>query len=477
MRKAIHHHVTGVAIALWQAAKNTVTRGIRLAARRPDIASRYDGRGTVIAALSQRLSGHSTALVIEIDDFRKIEDTFDRDSVGQMMIDIGGRIVPILQDGDVMARLEGPRFAIAASQGRKLTRDSANQLATRIQHAIAEPIALNQGHVHITASTGIAVASRMDNPSATQLLHAASVAQREASRAGPNAIRSYSAAMDDRINSHNGLRNEVQAALENKAITAFFQPQIDMSTGKITGFEALARWQHPRRGLIPPSDFLPLIEERGLMIRLGQRMLEDGLHALEKWDSNGTFIPSISINMSNSELRNPHLVDHIMMELDRFSLPPSRLVIEVLETVVVTRHDQTTEKNLTRLAALGCGIDLDDFGTGHASITSTRKFAIQRIKIDRSFITNVDHDTDQADMVSAILMMANKLGLATLAEGVETEQEQVHLTKMGCEFMQGFALARPASFDDTTRWIDTYQPISARHMDRHIMARKRTKNH
>jgi cyclic di-GMP phosphodiesterase Gmr len=466
MRKAIHHHIVGVVVALWHAAECAVQKGLIRLLQKPDMAAGFDGRAMVTAALARSLSGNgrlrhtSTALVFEIDDFRKIEETYDQDRIEEILTETNLRLRATLQDADTAAHLEGPRFAVAPSQYRRLDLEAAIQLATRIQHAMADPLLLDRDNLFITVSIGFALASRLEDPTSAQLLRAASVAQLEASRDGPNAIRSYSPAMHQRIKTYNGLRGEVQAALGNKSITAHFQPQIDLVTGELTGLEALARWQHPQRGIVPPCDFLPILEQSGLMERLGQRMLSDALTALAKWEQGGLYVPTVSINVTNCELRNPNFVDHIMMELDRHELAPERLVIEVLETVAVTKHDTVTESNLSRLASVGCGIDLDYFGTGHASITSIRKFAIQRIKIDRSFITNIDRDQEQQDMVAAILTMAARLGLATLAEGVETAQEQDQLTEMGCEFMQGFALARPANFDEITSWMREYQPIN-----------------
>ncbi|MFT4743009.1 MAG: cyclic di-GMP phosphodiesterase Gmr [Yoonia sp.] len=479
MHKAIRRHISGVAVALWHAAERAVQKGFIELVRKPIIISGFGGRDKVTAALTRSLAANrdlrfaSAALVLEVDDFRKIEEIYDCDLIEGILLETSKRLRHLLQASDVAARLEGPRFAIALTPYRRLDLAGAIQLAASIQRAMAEPIMLAQGNLHVTASVGFALASRLDKPTGAQLLRAAGVAQLEASRDGPNTIRSYSPAMHQRIITSNGLRDEVLTALDDHSITAFFQPQIDLTTGALTGLEALARWLHPQRGLIPPCDFLPILEKFGLMERLGQRMLSDALAALAAWDQDGIHVPAISINMSNSELRNPHLVDHIMMELDRHELAPERLVIEVLETVVVTGKDGITETNLSRLAAIGCGIDLDDFGTGHASITSIRKFAIQRIKIDRSFITNVDRDTEQQDMIAAILTMAARLRLSTLAEGVETSQEQDQLAQMGCQHMQGFALARPASFKDVTHWMQTYQPAPTDVADQHQPTNRR----
>ncbi|WP_458791757.1 putative bifunctional diguanylate cyclase/phosphodiesterase [Yoonia sp. MH D7] len=316
---------------------------------------------------------------------------------------------------------------------------------------------MGQKTIHTTISIGFALADADTPQTAQQLLRAASIAQLEASRAGPDAIRSYSNAMHRRIKFRDELMNEVQSAVEKGQIKAYFQPQISLQTLQVTGLEALARWEHPEQGTISPAEFLPAFEQAGLMRLLGNKMLSDSLAALASWDQAGLFVPKVSINMSNAELRNPNLVDHIMMELDRYNTSANRLVIEVLETVVASTGEDIIERNLRALARLGCEIDLDDFGTGHASITSIRKFSINRIKIDRSFVTHIDRDEDQQNMASAILTMASGLTLATLAEGVETLKEQAQLTAMGCGFMQGYALSHPLSLIDATAWISQYE--------------------
>ena len=185
------------------------------------------------------------------------------------------------------------------------------------------------------------------------------------------------------------------------------------------------------------------------MARLGERMIQDALEALRAWEAQGVRVPRVGVNFSNAELCDPRLVDRVAWELDRYELTPDRLVVEVLETVVAGRSEDVVVRNLAGLARLGCCLDLDDFGTGHASITSIRRFSIERIKIDRSFVTRIDEDPEQQRMVSAILTMAERLGLDTLAEGVETEAEQAMLARLGCGHVQGFGIARPMPLRDT----------------------------
>ncbi|MEY8842668.1 EAL domain-containing protein, partial [Cribrihabitans sp. XS_ASV171] len=279
------------------------------------------------------------------------------------------------------------------------------------------------------------------------------IALAEAHANGPSAIRSFSTDMRQNVRSRSRRKEEVIAALENGQIVPFYQPQISTDTGKVTGFEALARWHHPTRGALTPEVFLPSIEEAGLTTKLGQVMLYNALTALKAWDRAGVEVPRIGVNFASDELRDPGLVERIEWELDRFELTPDRLSVEVLETVFSNSPDDVITRNITGLGALGCRIDLDDFGTGHASIASIRRFDISRIKIDRSFVMKADRDPEQQRMITAILTMAERLGLETLAEGVETVGEHALLAQLGCDHVQGFGIGRPMPFEQTLDWI------------------------
>lgn len=428
-----------------------------------DIATNLILQNGIITVLNRTLQANdrinyaTAALAIEIDDFRKLEETNDPLEMLDFMSIFAERLQHTLRNDDIAARLEGPRFAVALSARRNLDLEASIQLCTRIQHALADPFILPQRNIYITVSIGFNMVTRTDQQNGSDVLEGARIALIEAQRGGPGAVRRYSPAMRTRIKSRRNLAGEVENAISNGHIQAYFQPQISLETNDISGFEALARWQHPKRGLIPPLEFLPALEEAGLMNQLGHAMLADVLRTMREWDDQGLLVPRVSINLSKAELRNPALVDHITMELDRFELDPERLAIEVLETVVATRDDDMVIQNLSKLAALGCNIDLDDFGTGHASITSIRRFSINRIKIDRSFVTKIDEDAEQQKMVAAILTMAERLGLDTLAEGVETEGERRQLANMQCGHLQGYSLARPMPRSETIDWIHRHQ--------------------
>lgn len=415
---------------------------------------------TVLHAIVQDepISGKTTAcLVVQFDDIDQILDRHGRAAQTEVLARSAERICAALRTGDMVARLEGGGFAVALAPVRRLDLETVIQLAARLQSAINVPISLNAQRLYATASIGFCLAQRAPEPRGDALLEAAQIAADEAARHGPGAMRAYAPEMPRHRADRDALREELEAALDEGQIRAHFQPQISTDTGAITGFEALARWYHSDRGLVPPADFLPMIEDAGLSERLGEVMLSNALTALNRWDRAGLGVPTVAVNFSAAELRNPRLAEKLKWELDRFGLAPNRLCIEILEHVVAETDNDVIVSNIAALARLGCGIDLDDFGTGHASITSIRRFAVQRIKIDRSFVTKVDEDREQQKMVAAILSMAERLGLATLAEGVETPGEHAMLCQLGCGDVQGFGIARPMPVDETMDWIARYR--------------------
>jgi len=253
------------------------------------------------------------------------------------------------------------------------------------------------------------------------------------------------------------LSAEVAAALENGQIRPYFQPQVCADSGEIAGFEALARWEHPENGVVLPGLFLQAIENNGNSERLSEVILFHSLSALKSWDAAGFRISGIGVNFSSDELRNPKLVEKIKWEVDRFDIAPNRLTIEILENVVSDHDDDIITRNIRSLAAQGFSIDLDDFGTGHAAIANIRRFSVNRLKIDRTFITRIDSDPEQQVMTSAIIRLAESLGLETLAEGVETVAEHQCLANIGCQYIQGFGIARPMPFEDTITWLHQHQ--------------------
>ncbi|RYH08972.1 bifunctional diguanylate cyclase/phosphodiesterase [Tropicimonas sp. IMCC6043] len=401
--------------------------------------------------------GQSTiALVVQLDEFAEVAETLGTIGAEDVLRLSADRILGAIRPGDLAGRMVEHRYAVVLGPIRQANMEVGLRVSERIQAAIAEPISLEGGAVYVTASVGFCLARRAPRHTAESILEAAEIAMDEARRAGPGSIRSYSAEMGDAVEARQSLSEEIVVAFENGQIRAWFQPQISTDTGLVTGFEALARWDHPTRGVLPPCDFMAAVEASGTLERLGEVMLFQSLSALRLWDKSGYRVPRIGLNFSAAELRNPRLADRIRWELDRFDLTPDRLTIEVRQTVVAGSSSDIVSANITALAGLGCDVDLDDFGIGNASIANIRRFAVNRIKIDQSFVTRVDTDRTQQKMVAAILAMAEQLDLATLAEGIETHGEHAMLAQLGCGSVQGFGIAAPMPFEDTMAWMDKH---------------------
>ncbi|QEW22099.1 Oxygen sensor protein DosP [Marinibacterium anthonyi] len=398
----------------------------------------------------------SVCFMIEIDDYKQVIDRNGQAIADLVMARTGERLQTAVRAADTVARLGDSRFAICLTPVRQLDLELCIQLAGRLQTAVEEPIPVDGTAIYVTACIGFCPRTRAPAEGPEGWQTAATAALVEAQGVGPSTIRAYSADMHRRKQTRSDLREEAAAALENGQIQPWFQPQISTDTGKVTGFEALARWMHPLHGTIAPATFLPILEDAGLMERLGEVMLFNALTALKAWDAAQCDVPRVGINASQSELRNPRIVDKIRWELDRFDLTPERLCIEILETVVSETPDDIISRNIAGLSAIGCRIDLDDFGTGHASISSLRRFQVSCIKIDRSFVAKADRDPEQQQMIAAILTMAERLRLETLAEGVETVGEHALLAQLGCDHVQGYGIARPMPFGQTLNWISTH---------------------
>ncbi|MBB05130.1 putative bifunctional diguanylate cyclase/phosphodiesterase [Pseudooceanicola sp.] len=410
-------------------------------------------------ALSSSMRGSLSArratacFMVSIDEYDVLVERFGGTAGDHILRRTADRLRNVLREHDLACRTGSASFGIALAPVAHVDIEAAIQMASRLQAASEEPIVLDNTVIYVSVSIGFCLGSRTPEASGDGLIQATALALSEAVRNAPSAIRSYSDEMRRTEKSRHIFADEAAAALENGDIRPHYQPQICTDTGKVTGFEALARWIHPERGTIPPADFLPILENAGKLARLGEVMLGRSLAALRAWEEAGLDIACVGVNFSSDELRNPKLIDKVKWELDRYDLAPNRLAVEVLETVVAATPEDVVARNVNGLAKLGCRVDLDDFGTGHASISSIRRFAIGRIKIDRSFVMKVDRDPEQQRMVAAILTMAERLDLETLAEGVETAGEHAMLAQLGCDHVQGFGIGHPMPFEATEAWV------------------------
>lgn len=399
----------------------------------------------------------SCCFFIKIVDLQQIETRHGAAMRAKIFARLADRIGVALREGDVVARLGPDDFGICLRPVPRFDLENAVQVAARLQKAITAPLAMTDLVVQPNSCVGFCISDLAATPAATAWIDGARAAADEALRNGAAAIRGFQPEMLQHRTERAVLRTELEAALDRGDIQPWFQPQLSTDSGDISGFAAVARWNHPEKGMLQPQEFVPLIEEAGLSERLGEVILFGALAALVRWEKAGHRIPTICVNFPAIQLRNPHLPERLRWEMDRLGLRPARLVVEVPEGAAAQFHDEVIVANLSKIADLGCGIDLDDFGIGPASISNIRRFSVGRLKIDRAFVSRCDSDPKQKQMVGAILALCERLELETIAEGVATAGEHVTLAQLGCAYVQGPIVARVMAMADTFDWIAQYE--------------------
>lgn len=392
-------------------------------------------------------------VAMTIDGLGEIEERFGRSMCETVLGEAAKRLKEFLRDDDVLARI-GQGFALGLRAVKPPETETLTALSERLQSVFEDPFSEGPTRTYCSLSIGIAAESHVKGSGGINLVVGAQRACELAEFAGPGSIRVYNEGLSSERAHDRDLTRDLSNALETGEIVAWFQPQVTTDTGAVTGFEALARWDHPERGMISPAVFLPDIERCGLSQRLAEVILKQSLMALNAWDAAGFAVGSVSVNFSTEELRNPRLPEYIRWELDRHDLEPERLIVEVLESVASESNEDTVTRTLRTLSRMGCGIDLDDFGTGFTSFINIRRFDVGRIKIDRSLVSQIDQDSTQRKMFAALLAFSKKLGIETLAEGVETEGEIGTLRDIGCKQAQGFLISRPMSLGESLNWLE-----------------------
>ena len=408
---------------------------------------------------ARRTNREVAVIALAIDDLDELEERFGRSMRDKVTVETAHRVKALLRDDDIVARL-GPGLAIGLSNVRAPETENLLQLSRRLQSVCDAPFADGPTRTYCSMSLGIAAECHVKHADGAGLVIGAQRACELATMSGPGSVRVFTEGLSSRKSGERDRARALSNALESGEIFAWFQPQVKSHNGAVSGFEALARWDHPDRGLLAPNSFLSDIDQAGLSQRLAEVILKQALTALNAWDAAGFTVPTISVNFSTEELRNPRLPDYVRWELDRHNIAPERLVIEVLESVVAESSEDVISRTLNSLSRIGCRIDLDDFGTGFTSFINIRRFSVGRIKIDRSLVNHVDRDEEQLKMISALLAFSEKLGIDALAEGVETEGEVETLRELGCEEIQGYVTARPMSLGETLLWLEEMAPPS-----------------
>jgi diguanylate cyclase (GGDEF)-like protein len=407
-----------------------------------------------LATGSERAERQTAVMRIDLDRFKTMREALGQRTCDEILRIAARRIQQGMRAGDFAAFLGQDDFAVIA--GDLDDPNDAAMIAGRIQAALSKPFSIRGGARRITCGIGVTLLSD-DEPDPDRALTNAEIALDEAQAAGPGNVSYFRESMRREVERRETLFAELLNALENAELVPFFQPQIGLATGAFCGFEALVRWQHPRHGLLAPGAFLELADQTDLTERLGEVVLTRSLEALRAWDAAGLAVPRVGINFALAQLGDPRLIEKIKWETERFDVEPGRIAIEVLETVLIKSDTDMVVRNLRGLASAGFHVELDDFGTGHASISNLRRFLVDRIKIDRSFINGIETSEEQQKLTASMIAMAHALGIGTLAEGVETEAAADVLRRLGCDQFQGYLVARPMSLADSLAWLADFR--------------------
>ena len=392
-----------------------------------------------------RAAAESMALFcLDLDGFKGVNDTMGHAVGDALLVAVADRLRHCIREGDVAARLGGDEFAIIMAAAAP---DDAGQMASRIVERVGQPYGLGGQSVEIGVSVGVALTAP-DASEPSKLLQNADLALYRAKGEGRRTWRFFEAAMDEQAQSRQRLRAELRRALDHGEFQLVFQPVIGMPSGRVVAAEALLRWLHPTRGTVPPSEFVQLAEETDLIGAIGAWMIDQAIREAAHWPSSVT----VAVNLSPLQFRGGKLVDIVTDALQTHGFPPSRLELEITESLLLKPTDQTLDA-LRQLRGLGIRIALDDFGTGYSALSYLRRFPFDTLKIDRSFVSDLGHDKAAASIIEAIVKIARSVGMSVTAEGVETEAQEAVLRACGCERVQGFLFSRPQAAEEVGRFI------------------------
>jgi diguanylate cyclase (GGDEF)-like protein len=387
-------------------------------------------------------------LFLDIDRFKMINDTLGHSAGDQLLVAVAQRLKAAVRPTDMVARLGGDEFVVLADGMSGVT--DAAQLAERIRIVLGAPLDLNGRDLTTGVSIGIARFPD-DGRDASSLLKHADMAMYAAKAAGRNTTRMFTSDMAQEADRRLDLELALRRAIERREFSLVYQPKLTLATGRLCGVEALVRWHHPERGLIPPGEFIPLAEETGLIEPLGQWVLEEACRALASWDTDSFGPLTIAVNVAAAQVNRGDLAAIAEGLVRQYHIDPGCLEIEVTETTVIADHGRA-QATLNRLRSLGIAVALDDFGTGYSSLIYLRRLDIDTVKIDRSFVQNARDGSRDGDIVRMIVEAARTLKLSVVAEGVETAEQAAFLQKLGCDMIQGYLVARPMPLERLKVW-------------------------
>ena len=393
-------------------------------------------------------------LFIDLDDFKSVNDALGHGVGDQMLRSIADRIRRVAGAGDTPARLGGDEFALLLEDRGGI--DRALDVAEALLEAMRQPVTLAGHELTVLASVGVAVSTA--GMTTAGLLRDADTAMYEAKRAGKSQIKIFDPAMRLSASRHLEFRSDLGSAIERNELRLVFQPMVDLRSQQVVGAESLLRWEHPTRGPIGPSEFIPIAERAGLIVPIGMWVIEESIRSAARWQSRGP--QRVSVNVSAPQIRSPDFVDHLRRSLEAHQLEPRLLALEISETMLVDEIESTTG-NLARLRELGVLIALDDFGIGYCSLSYLRRFPVDIVKIDRQFVHELDGDPRAVPMAAMILQLTAGLGVLSVAEGIEHTGQLSALQALGCDIGQGFLLSEPLEAAELERRLGVVRDAMA----------------
>jgi diguanylate cyclase (GGDEF)-like protein/PAS domain S-box-containing protein len=421
--------------------------------RRTGLPNRSAFLSTLVMALDQahQETREATVLHIDLDDSLELNDRLGTDQADRLMLEMAERIKGTLRQADHLASLGGDTFAILLGPHEQDAEAAIHELSERVLAAIRQPLQQAGTPIHVTASIGIASFPN-DSDLAGELLSRAINASEQAKTRGGNTCFRFDGSAARSTSAQRELLNELRLAIEGQQLVLHYQPQISLFSGRITGLEALIRWQHPQRGLVPPGEFIPLAEQSHCIIEIGEWVLRESCRQMRAWLDAGLPPIKVAINLAADHLLRPELPATLAETLSRYRLEARFLEIEITESAMMQDVTKAIRSTL-QLKDVGVRISLDDFGTGYSSLAYLSRFPIDVVKIDQSFVRDITSNPVNAAIAQAIIAMSHKLNKTVLAEGVETEEQMQYLRRNESDEMQGFFFSRPVPAENIARLL------------------------
>ena len=415
-------------------------------AARHDVLTGLPNRRAFVEHLAEAAQGGGVLMMLDLDRFKGINDLHGHGCGDFVLDEFARRIAEECEEDDFVARLGGDEFAVAFAPG--VSAERAERCARRILTRMEHPVVFQDKPLGVGASIGLAQIAKGQAP--REALHLADQALYAAKREGRGRMAWYDAELDQSARDRRLLEHDLRSAVQLGQITPFFQPVFDIATNRLSGFEALARWSHDTRGMVSPEVFIEIAEDAGLIADLGWSILEQSCRAARNWDPS----LKLAVNFSPTQFRDNNLAATVQKILAECDFDPHRLEIEITENAIMVDFDLAT-RSILELRALGVTLALDDFGTGFSSLSNLRKLPFDRIKIDRSFVSDIRDRPEDQKIVAGILALANGLELAVTAEGIESSADLSFLQGMACQLGQGYHFARPLSLQEVDWLLET----------------------